>query len=897
MKSGPDDLRSAPPPPGGAGSLALTRREALRLLAAQMTLSVAACGMPDEEIVPYVRMPEPVVPGQPLAFATVLPMSGYGRGVVVSSVDGRPVKIEGNPDTRRASAPRTYSPRASILSLYDPDRSRTVLRSGAIASWDMFLQDLVPQLQRLQSGAGEGLRILTGRITSPTLSSQCKDLLKRYPKAVWHAYEPALEDPGRDGATLAYGRRLSGLPHLDRAEVIVSLGADPLGPGPDQIRNGRAYATGRAPRRGPVARLYAIDAVPTLTAAKADHRIGLSPAQMGEAAVALANALGAGLRPADLPDAATRFIEAAAQDLQQKRGRALVLAGQALTTEAHAVVHWINAKLDAPVDLIEPVDLLDSRETASLAELARDLDTGEVRMLVILDSNPVYDAPADLDFAGKMKKAPFRVHAGPYANETADHSMWHLPLSHPLESWSDLRSVDGTAAIMQPLIRPLYATRTIHEIVAMIAGQPDAASYDLVRRTWLPQGGDRFEQWWVEVLHAGVVPATTAKPVPVGTPELPQVGAASKNPAELMVMLRPDPCVWDGSFANNAWLQELPKPLTKQVWGNALGLGPADAARLDLTSGDIVRLTAGPGSIEVPVSVDPGHAAGVASLTLGYGRSRAGAIGTGVGSNAYLLRTSEEPWVLAVSTIEKTGKREDILKPQNIVQAPDDVDREAARQALPGSFGFGSRRGRQARSRLRPCREPLSGAAAAARRARLGDGDRYLRLHRLQRLRGRLPGREQRAGGRPGGGRARPRHALAAGRRLRPRSADHPQPGFSAGALHALREGAVRAGLPGAASVHDGEGLNVQVYNRCIGTRFCEANCPYKVRRFNFFGYADGQEYANLGAESFRRSTIPTSRCARAASWRNAPIASSASAAARRAAEQGRPPDRATTKS
>jgi Fe-S-cluster-containing dehydrogenase component len=834
------------PVSGSATQAGFSRRDALRLLAAGVTSGLAACGRPDQEIVPYIRMPEGIVPGEPLKFASALPLSGYGRGVVVTSIDGRPIKVEGNPRHPASLGATDVFAEAAVLSLYDPDRSRTALKAGEIVSWESVRQAIVAETARWRGNAGAGLRLLTGRVTSPTLARQIEDLLATYPGARWHAYEPA-DDAARDGANLAFGRPLQTLAHLDRAGVVLTLDADPIGHGPDQLRHARGFAARRVPRAEGFSRIYAVETAPTLTGAKADHRVVLHPRHMLEAAIALANLFGAGLREAVLPPDAAGVLAQAAADLKASGPAGLVLGGSSLTAEAHALLHWVNARLGAPIDLIEPP----RREPASLADLTRDLAAGTVGSLVILGANPAYDGPADLGFAKAAARAPFRLHAGIYADESAALATWHVPLSHPLEAWSDLAASDGTAAIVQPLIRPLYGTWTDHQLLAALLGQPDAQPYDLVRDTWRGRSGANFEAWWAEVLHDGIVPGSAARLVTATAPRLPDIGPPAPEPADgtLTIVLQPDPSLWDGAAANNAWLQECPKPLTKQVWGNALALGPDEARHRSLEAGDVVRVEASGRELEVAIDVVPGLPAGVAALTLGYGRSRAGAIGTGIGASAYRIRTAASPWVVAGATLTKTGRHEPILRTHNVVRTREEVDELYPLRQL-GALGQTAAPPSPIPSLLPEQPRGEDGYAwAMVIDASLCIGCNACVVACQSENNVPVVGPEEVA-------RGRDMHWLRVDVYDHGSEA-HPKPGFQPVPCMHCEHAPCEPVCPVAASVHDREGLNLQVYNRCIGTRFCEANCPYKVRRFNFFGYADGQEYANLGLEAYRAQRNP----------------------------------------
>ena len=551
-------------------NLTLTRRKALQMFAAQMALTVAGCSKPNEEIVPYVQMPEGLIPGEPLRFATALPIDGYGQGILAISVDGRPIKVEGNPRHPASLGATDAFAEAAILTLYDPDRSRTPTENGAIASWDAFRAALLPKLEHHDRTAGDGLRLVTGRITSPTLLRQIDSLLTRYPLARWHVHEPIDDRMERRGDVLAFGRAVHPLLHLDRVAVMLCLDADPLGPGPTQVRNARQWIQARNskdPQK--FSQVYVAESVLTLTGTKADYRLAVDPTKISNIAIAVANVLDARLPHATLSPDLARFAEASAHDLLAHKGQALVLAGRTQPAEVHALAHWMNAQLEAPLDLIDPFDRTSSDRPLTLEALADDLHAGRVETLIVVGSNPAYTAPFDLSMAEALKKAPFTVHLGSYADETAVLCRWHLPQSHTLESWSDLRAIDGSAAIVQPLIRPLYASRSAHELLAMLAGQNDAAPYDLVRDTWRPTGGAAFEEWWRQALHDGVVAGSTPQALNIATPEVPDIKPFDGR-GGFSLVLSPDPSAWDGRFANSPWLQECPKPVSKEVWGNAL---------------------------------------------------------------------------------------------------------------------------------------------------------------------------------------------------------------------------------------------------------------------------------------------------------------------------------------
>jgi molybdopterin-containing oxidoreductase family iron-sulfur binding subunit len=820
-------------------SFGFDRRAALKLLGSGLAFSVASCGKPFEEIVPYVDMPERLVPGEPLKFATTLALSGYGRGVLATSIDGRPIKIEGNPRHPASLGATDVFAEAAIMGLYDPDRSKAPRTHNDIATWDAFSGALRAQMDKEQVRRGSGLRIVSGRITSPTLLRQIGELLKQYPQARWVRYEPVSDDAVAAGAALAYGKPLTALPRISDTAVMLALDADPLGAGPQQIVNARGFAQRRTADAKPFLRLYAVEADLSLTGAAADHRLALHPWLIRNIALEIAAMLRGKPAQAQLPAHALRFARAVAADLAANKGKALVVTGPRQSAEVQALAHWINAQLQAPVDFIAPVDPHPQSHADALKTFAGDLGAGAVETLIVLGANPAYDTPGGLKIAERIVHVPFAAHFGLHDDETAALCQWHLPQSHALESWSDLRGADGTASIVQPLIRPLYDSRTAHEVIALMAGEVMASSYDLVRQTWQGQTpANGFDDWWRRALHDGVIVDSSAKPVPVKAPELPDITPTGVAPS-LSLVLAPDPALWDGGFANNAWLQECPRPFSKEVWGNSIHLSPADAQRLVVSDGDVVRVEHDGVSAEGSVRIREGQADGVLAATLGYGRSKAGAIGNGIGFDVFALRNVDTPWQLDGVTLTKTGKRHPVPSMQDqfklegeakdlypiltlaeLAQGkhPSDHDYENKPSLLPlvkyDSYAWAMVIDTSAcvgcNACVVACQAENNVPVVGPEQALLGRDMHWLRIDSYTVEANRPP---------------------------------HFQP---VPCMH-CEQAPCEPVCPVAASVHDGEGLNVQVYNRCIGTRFCQANCPYKVRRFNWFGYADGQEYADLG--------------------------------------------------
>jgi Fe-S-cluster-containing dehydrogenase component len=816
------------------------RRSALQMMASGVALGLASCGRPAEEIVPYVNVPERLTPGVPLRFASTLALAGFGRGVIVTSVEGRPIKIDGNPRHPASLGATDVFAEAAVLSLYDPDRAKAVTNGLDVYSWDAFEKALRAQMAAERGRNGSGLRVLTNRITSPTLLAQIDALLKSFPEAKWYRYEPVDDDAARAGAAIAFGRPLSAIPRLADAHVAVTLDADPIGPGPEQIRFGHDFASARKSMSAPeFLRLYAVESAWSLTGANADHRIELSPQVIRNFALVLAGELGAAVSPGELAPDAARVAQIVAADLKSRPGHALVLTGRSQPPEMHGLCHWINAKLNAPVDLIEPVDPIEAGHAESLLALTQDLAAHRVETLIIIGANPAYDSPGDLQLGDLIAAVPFSAHFGLYVDETAMRCHWRLPMSHPLESWSDMRAFEGTASIVQPLIRPLYDSRTAHELLAILHGEVSPSSRDIVMSSWRTRSGSSdFATWWREALHSGVVPDTAARPVAAPAVTFPQVPSAPE-PGGFTLTIAPDPSVWDGSFANNAWLQECPQPLTTQVWGNALHVSQADARRLDLVDGDMVRLQIGSAAIDAPVLVRAGQAESVVAATLGHGRRSAGAIGNRVGFDVFGLRTLDNSWLRGGVRLSKTGTAQNLLLVQKHFQLEGEATGLQPRLSiaeLAAGKRVGDRPGEQLATLYPPY--PYDGYAWAMvidNAACIGCNACVVACQAENNV--PVVGPDQ----------------IAVGRDMHWLRVDtytiNGRPGFSPVPCMHCEHAPCEPVCPVAASIHDSEGLNVQVYNRCVGTRFCQSNCPYKVRRFNFFGYADGQEYANLGAE------------------------------------------------
>ncbi|HLY19494.1 MAG TPA: TAT-variant-translocated molybdopterin oxidoreductase, partial [Bryobacteraceae bacterium] len=621
-----------------------SRRNFIKLMGASLALAgLTACTrQPTELITPYVRQPEELVPGRPLFFATAMPLGAASTGLLVESHEGRPTKAEGNPDHPTLGACDVYA-QASVLGLYDPDRSQALTLEGEIRSWGAFLGGIQQAIAAQKAKRAAGLRILTETVTSPTLADQIKGMLAAFPGAKWHQWEPAGAHSSAAGAHIAFGVPVNIVYDLRGAEVIVSLDADFLNAGPGSLRYARQFSARRRVRGGQTEmnRLYVVEPMPTPTGTKADHRMPLRAADVEQFAWSLAAALGAetgGRKGA--PTAADKWIGPLVRDLQQHRGASLIIAGEQQSPAVHALAHAMNAALGNVGKTVSYTDTVEANpvdQVASLNDLVKDLDAGAVDLLLILGGNPAFNAPVELGFRDRLKKAALRVHLSLQEDETSELCHWHLPMTHYLETWSDCRAHDGTVTIMQPLIAPLYAGKSAHEVLTMLTGQPERTSYDIVKAYWAARHtGADFDAWWRKAVHDGVVPDTALPVRNIGmragwAASLPQPPAGQG----LEVVFRPDPAVYDGRFANNGWLQEFPRPITQLTWDNAAIFSPRTAHEHGVVTTDLVEIAYRGYKMRAPVFIQPGHADGSVTIHLGYGRTRAGHVGTRVGFNAY----------------------------------------------------------------------------------------------------------------------------------------------------------------------------------------------------------------------------------------------------------------------
>ena len=826
-----------------------SRRRFLELAGASFALGglVACTRQPTEKIVPYVRQPEELVPGKPVYYASSVTLAGVAEPVLVESHLGRPTKLEGNPEHPASMGGTTARAQAAVLGLYDPDRSQAVSNVGRVRAWPAAAAELSAAVSALPQG--EGFRILTGCVTSPTVAAQLRAVFAKYPKAQWHSWEAAGEDAARLATKWAYGTPMDLVHDLSRADGVATVDHDLLGSGPGSVRAAHDFSKRRRQGSDP-GRLYAVESTPTPTGSIADHRFVADAADVERMLLGLARKLGVST-VADLPEhhaqaaGAAKFLDALAKDLVARGNGALVTAGPSLSPAAHVLAIAINARLGSVGRTVRAVPALD-RSTAfpgvafggaeSIAALCRDMAAGGVKAILILGGNPVFDAPADLRFADALAKVPVRFRLGLHEDETAELCHWNLPMAHELESFGDALAADGTPTFRQPLIEPLYGGRTEAEVLAMLLGNSSPKGEELVRAS---SGLEGFA--WRKALHDGFTGA------PVEGPVLAMVGGDVLSSAAALIpegtaersfeiSFRPDETVHDGRFANNGWLQELPRPSTKLTWDNAALVSPSAAKELGISrNGDLLEISAAGAKVEIPAVIVPGQGPRTITLHFGQGRRRGGRVAAGTGTDVFPLRTSAALWRLTGAKVSATGKNVPLAITQGhfrmegrdlarevsateLAKDPEKIRKEYAERpshdvALFPEWKYEGYKWGMAidlsvcigcSACVVACQSENNIAVVGKEQVLRGREMQWIRIDRYNE-------------GDPDS----------------PRLHNQPVPCMQ------CENAPCEVVCPVAATSHSDEGLNDMTYNRCVGTRYCSNNCPYKVRRFNFLQYQD----------------------------------------------------------
>jgi Fe-S-cluster-containing dehydrogenase component len=832
------NLPDGGPPPDDA-----TRRRFLELMAASLAMATGAgCTRPPTEfLMPYVVPPEQAIPGVPKYYATAAISYGLAQGVIVESHLGRPTKIEGNPQHPASLGATNVISQACLLDLYDPDRSKDIMNSNHASSWDAFIADFVQVLGPIRAAGGAGLSILTETVTSPSLGAQLRKVLAQFPAAKWHQYEPAGPHSARRASLAAFGRYVNTVYRLDRANVIFALDCDFLATGAGNTRYAHDFAFGRRVRGSNtnMNRLYVAESSMTSTGGKADHRVPLRQQDSGAFFLQLAAAVGVPGATGLTPNPYADWITPLSRDLLANRGRSAILVGETQAPEVQGLAHAINAALGNAGNTVIYTDTLEERpedQIASLRELVEEMQAGQVKLLLILGGDPVYNAPADIDFTNALHKVPLSIHLGLHPDETARLTHWHIPETHFLEDWSDARAFDGTITILQPLILPLYASHSRLEMLDLFFQVPNWTSYRIVRTYWQANSkATDFEGWWRHSVGHGLVTGSTLpeiRPALQTVTFTPPVQPTNGNALDLV--FRTDPYVYDGRYSNNAWLMELPRPITKLTWDNAVHVSPRTAARLHLENQHVVRLTYRGRSVEGSVWISPGEADDTMTVHLGFGRWNAGVVGNGAGFDAYPIRFSDSLWhangvevhatgrtyPLATTQMEKSMHDRTLVisKPVDLYRKdPDFVQRMVSQPGFNetlyphwnySGYNWGMSIDQTA------CVNCMACVVACQAENNIPVVGKEQVLSRREMFWLRVD-------------------TYYTGDWNHPGALYQPVP-----CMH-CEDAPCEVVCPVQATLHSSDGLNEMIYNRCVGTRFCSNNCPWKVRRFNFLLYAD----------------------------------------------------------
>ncbi len=858
--------------PAGASEMtdAVSRRGFIQLMGASTALAGigTACRKPPDRIVPFVRRPEEVTPGNPLHFATNVAFEGYGIGLLVESHEGRPTKIEGNPTHPGSLGAATGFDQGLILGLYDDDRARQLTRKGLPVAWRSLLADIEALAPRLAATGGASLRFLGEPTASPVVADLRNRIRAKFPKAEFVTYSSVAGDGAEQGARLAFGRPLEARHDLAAAAVILSLDSDFISEGPEQLRLARAFSARREPGAN-MNRLYVVEPAMTVTGASADHRLRLRGSEVAGFAAGLARELSA--RPGfellgplaaavRQPPAATwdaHWLSAVARDLEKNRGKCLVIAGPRQPAAVHALVNALNSALGnvgTTVTWNPPVLLEGPSGPTGLWALRNDIAAGKVDTLVITARNPVYTAPADFKLAELLPKVPTTIYHSLYEDETSAVCNTLVPAAHALESWGDSRAMDGTVAICQPLIAPIWGGFTEVEVLAAFLGEAEKGAHQIVRSYWQSQsprfgsGLDFFDNIWEKWLADGVIPDTGVKPetdvaidgAALARAVAPLLARKADSGSGMEIAFAADPKVYDGRFGNNAWLQELPHPITKLTWDNAVLLSQKTAEKLGVATGDLVEITYRQQMLEGPVMIQPGHADDALTLPLGYGRSGAERIAKGVGFNAGAIRAGDAFWFDGGATVVKTGGGYKFgITQDHWSMAPDGrkTPEPAVATTLANVLNEHSEFNQEIEERrgMVPTvhtphdysKETYKWGMAIDLNKCTGCSACVVACQSENNI--PVVGKAQVI-------RGREMHWIRIDRYFTGTVEEPEVVTQPLGCVH-CETAPCEYVCPVNATVHSDEGLNEMVYNRCIGTRYCSNNCPYKVRRFNFLEY------------------------------------------------------------
>ncbi len=856
------------------------RRRFLKIMGASFALAgLAGCRWPMETLAPYAHRPANRDPGTPVQYTTAMELGGVGQGMLITSVDGRPIKVDGNPKHPLNRGGSDAYGQASVLNVYDPDRSRSVLQRNTQGSlvdsnWVTFEAFWKEQYTAFKKTGGKGLAVLSGNSSSPSLADMRQRLDQAFPESQWFEYEPISDDAAREGLRMVFGQTGRAVPDLAAAQIIVSFDQDFFVGDPLAVKLGRDFAAGRRltnPDNGENAtamnRLYVVESTFTMTGSMAEnarHRIPVAAKDVPAVACLLARELkkrGLAL-DVEIPTAGNldlgagvKTLEVMASDLLAHKGRSVLVAGRHQPPELHGLIAALNEALGNTGRTVTYYPVMNPHRPVHLASmemLAAAIRKKEISTLVILGGNPVYTAPADIDFAALLKEVPITVHLADYVDETSVLCTWHLPESHYLENWGDARTFDGTVSIVQPMIQPIFGGRSAVEVMAIVIEDPLSKAYDIVQRTL----GIKAAEWkWKKALFDGYVEKTTWQPLHLSLSAGNLNGALAaliaKNAAvkldqhNLEVVFRADSKVYDGRFANNGWLQELPAPMTRLTWDNAALINPKTALAMGLNrhKSQIIRLKADGRELDIATYMMPGQPEHSITIALGYGRRHSGHVGNGVGFNAGAIRTTATMAMVSGVTMEVTDQTYPLATTQDhfVIST---IGERAIAARVPDLIHQGTFAEFQ--------KDPGMGHKKSTA-VSLWDEHHYDTGYQWGmavdlttcvgcascviacQAENNIPivGKEQVLLGRE-------MQWMRIDRYFRGPESENPQSVHEPILCMQCENAPCEAVCPVGATSHSADGLNMMTYNRCIGTRYCANNCPYKVRRFNFFSYNSG---------------------------------------------------------
>ncbi len=833
----------------------VSRRKFLTLMGASIAFAgLAGCRRPVEKIVPYVIAPENIVPGIPMHYATTMPFGLDSYGLVVENHEGRPTKIEGNKKHPSSLGSSNAFIQSEMLNLYDPDRSQSVRLKGVEKDWTEFVtfwREIYPAF--LESG-GEGLAVVSGAFSSPSLYRMFEKFNKEFPKADWSVYEPVSDENIYSGIKIASGKTVRPVYHFDKAKVILSLDADFLLMENESIKANKGFAAGRRveSEKDNMNRLYVAESVFTVTGGMADHRLRLESSMIPAFIMAVAEELSRLGLPIDLPfvdikDTHRKFdrkwINELAKDLLKNDRQSLIVAGRRQPAIVHSIIYALNHAMGNAGNTVTYHELKDLLipSLESFKRVADKVNAGDIDTLIILGGNPVFDAPSDFDFKSLLKKVKHSVHLSMHVDETSEMTEWHIPQAHFLESWGDARAADGSRSVIQPMIEPLFGGHTMIELLNVIISGEDRRGYDIVRETWQNIfSAAEYEKKWRGLLHNGVADADAGKDINPGlnssslhtTIKKFKFNHSDASVDNLEVVFMASPAVYDGRYANNGWMQEMPDPVTKITWDNAALMSQKTADELGVKTQDLVRLTYKDRDIIIPVSVLPGQADYSIALPVGYGRRSVGRIGNGTGFDVYQIRTSDalnfdqgakitgtgETYLLANSQDHNSMEGRPLVREASLDhyrQHPDFAPKMVESPPLKSLWED------------RVYDEGYQWGMTIDLNACSGCNACVIACQSENNI--PIVGKEQVSKGRE-------MHWIRLDRYFAG-DIDNPEMVYQPVACQHCENAPCEQVCPVQATVHDDEGLNVMTYNRCIGTRYCSNNCPYKVRRFNFFNY------------------------------------------------------------